>query len=91
MTLPPSSASAQKLPAHAHAGFDRPAPAKPAGRLSGGAHLTVRFQWTLKTASQYMYLWKHRTQVPHRPTLAVNVRQPEFKAKAFEIAALLTR
>jgi hypothetical protein len=28
-----------------------------------GADLTVRFQWTSKTASQYLYLWKRRKLV----------------------------
>lgn len=28
-----------------------------------GADLTVRFQWTTKTASQYLYLWKKRSLV----------------------------
>jgi hypothetical protein len=101
-----------------------------------GADLTVRFQWSSKTASHYLYLWKRRglvgglgghsdvfanllthprpdweqalrmampsavvmgvealrragwtTQVPHRPTVAVNARQPVFKAEAFDITA----
>lgn len=31
--------------------------------LFRGADLTVRFQWTSKTASQYLYLWKRRKLV----------------------------
>lgn len=100
-----------------------------------GSDLTIRFQWTSKTASQYLYLWKRRglvmglgghsdvyinlltnpvpdwgravmaampsaviigiealrqagwiTQVPHRPTVAVNARQRVFSIEPFEIA-----
>ncbi len=99
-----------------------------------GADLTVRFQWTSKTASQYLYLWRRRglvrglgghsdvyanllttpapnwgvaaltamptavtievealrqagwtTQVPHRPTVAVNANQSVFSIEPFEI------
>ncbi len=102
--------------------------------LFRGADLTVRFQWTSKTASQYLYLWKKRklveelgghsyvfanllvgrqpdwhralllampsalligidalryagwtTQIPHRPVIAVNSRQPVFSSNRFEI------
>jgi hypothetical protein len=101
-----------------------------------GADLTVRFQWTSKTASQYLYQWRRRglvqglgghsdvyanllmnpapdwgkavmiamptattigiealrlagwtTQVPHRPTVAVNSRQGVFSIEPFDIAA----
>jgi hypothetical protein len=100
-----------------------------------GSDLTVRFQWTSKTASQYLYQWKRRglvqglgghsdvyanllkqpspdwgkavllampsattigiealrqagwtTQVPHRPTVAVNARQSVFHVAPFDIA-----
>ncbi len=99
-----------------------------------GSDLTVRFQWTSKTASQYIYLWKRRglvqglgghsdvylnllkqptpawetalleampsaviigiealrqagwtTQVPHRPTVAVNAGQSVFSVEHFEV------
>jgi hypothetical protein len=99
-----------------------------------GADLTIRFQWTSKTASQYLYLWKKRglvkglgghsdvyanlltnqnpnwelavlaampsaviigievlrqawwtTQVPHRPTVAVDAKQSVFSIDPFEI------
>jgi len=99
-----------------------------------GSDLTVRFRWTSKTASQYLYLWKRRglvdalggqsdvfvnllanprpdwgkallaampsavvigieplrlsgwtTQIPHRPSVAVNARQPVFKTEKFEV------
>jgi hypothetical protein len=101
-----------------------------------GSDLTIRFQWTSKAASQYLYLWKRRglvrglgghsdvyanlltnpapdwgkavmaampsavtigvealrqagwtTQVPHRPTVAVNAKQSVFRIEPFEIAA----
>jgi len=101
-----------------------------------GSDLTIRFQWTSKAASQYLYLWKRRglvlglgghsdayanllmnptpdwgkavmaampsaviigiealrqagwtTQVPHRPTVAVNAKQGVFGIEPFEIAA----
>ncbi|THF67263.1 hypothetical protein E6C76_02480 [Pseudothauera nasutitermitis] len=101
-----------------------------------GADLTIRFQWTSKAASQYLYLWKRRglvqglgghsdvyanlltnprpdwekavltampsavaigiealrqagwtTQVPHRPSVAVNARQSVFNVAPFEIVA----
>lgn len=101
-----------------------------------GSDLTIRFQWTSKTASQYLYLWKRRglvqglgghsdvyanlltnpmpdwgkavmvampsaviigieslrqagwtTQVPSRPTVAVNAKQSVFSVEPFEIAA----
>ena len=99
-----------------------------------GADLTIRFQWTSKAASQYLYLWKRRglvqglgghsdvyanllsnptpdwekavlaampsaliigvealrragwtTQVPHRPTVAVNQKQPVYSIEPFEV------
>ena len=105
-------------------------------QLFRGADLTVRFQWTSKSASQYLYLWKRRglvqalgghsdvfanmlriqspdwgkalqmampsavvtgveelrqegwtTQVPHRPTVAVNVKQRVFSVDCFEVSA----
>jgi len=101
-----------------------------------GSELTVRFQWTSKTASQYLYLWRRRglvqglgghsdvfanllvspnpdwgaavlmampsalvvgvevlrgagwtTQVPHRPSLAVNARQSVFGVLPFDVSA----
>jgi hypothetical protein len=101
-----------------------------------GSDLTIRFQWTSKTASQYLYLWKRRglvqplgghsdvyanllisptpdwekalltampsavtigiealrqagwtTQVPHRPTVAVNGERPVFSVQLFDVAA----
>lgn len=101
-----------------------------------GSDLTIRFQWTSKAASQYLYLWKRRglvqglgghsdvyanllmnptpdwgkavmtampsavtigiealrqagwtTQVPHRPTVAVNDKQGVFSIEPFDIAA----
>ncbi|CAG0998104.1 hypothetical protein BURK2_02809 [Burkholderiales bacterium] len=103
-------------------------------RVFRGSDLTIRFQWTSKTASQYLYLWKRRglvqslgghsdvyanlltnadpdweaallaampsavlvgievlrqagwtTQVPHRPTVAVDANQGVFTVKPFEI------
>jgi hypothetical protein len=99
-----------------------------------GSDLTVRFQWTSKTASQYLYLWKRRglvqglgghsdvyanlltnpkpdwgkammlampsavvigvealrqagwtTQVPHRPTVAVDARHSIYSTEFFEV------
>ncbi|MBA3057415.1 MAG: hypothetical protein KJ614_06610 [Gammaproteobacteria bacterium] len=99
-----------------------------------GADLTVRFQWTSKAASQYLYLWKRRglvrglgghsdvyanllmdpnpnwakallaampsaivvgvealrqagwtTQVPHRPAVAINAKQPVFNIDPYEV------
>lgn len=101
-----------------------------------GSDLTLRFRWTSKTASQYLYLWKRRalvqalgghsdvyanlltnpapdweqalraampsamtigvealrragwsTQVPQRPTVAVNAAHSVFSVAPFEIAA----
>lgn len=100
-----------------------------------GADLTIRFQWTSKTASQYLYLWKNRglveglgghsdvfvnlmvngnpnwekalltampsvvligiealrqagwvTQVPYRPSVAVDAGGPVFSTERYEIA-----
>jgi len=99
-----------------------------------GADLTVRFQWTSKAASQYLYLWKRRglvrglgghsdvyanlltnphpnwaqallaampsavvigiealrqagwtTQVPQRPGVAINAKQPVYSIEPYEV------
>lgn len=104
--------------------------------LFRGGDLTVRFQWTSKTASHYLYLWKKRglvrplgghsdvyanllvspqphwekallmampsavtigvealrlagwtTQVPRRPTVAVNAKHSVFNVDPFEAIA----
>lgn len=100
-----------------------------------GADLTIRFQWSSKQASQYLYLWRQRrlvaglgghsdvfvnllkgdnpdwgkavrvampsamtigldalrlagwsTQIPQRPTLAVNNREPYYATEPYDIA-----
>lgn len=51
-----------------------------------GAELTVRFQWTSKTASHYLYLWKRRNLVSalggHSDVFAnlVVCREPDWEA-----------
>ena len=51
-----------------------------------GADLTVRFQWTSKTASHYLYLWKRRGLVAslggHSDVFANLVvgREPDWEA-----------
>lgn len=48
--------------------------------LFRGSDLTVRFQWTSKTASQYIYLWKKRNLVQglggHSDVFANLLREP---------------
>ena len=62
--------------------------------LFRGAHLTTRFRWDSKTASQYLYLWKRRNLVQglggHSDVFANLLFEPFPQYPNWEKALLMT-